>query len=156
MPARSTGGENNVVEAEQFLISEIETTELRCTRIIEQAATHRVFDCLRLLKNLLEHEVRISASLDLPQVPVHLAHTTTHFACIVVEHAVAVSVQHRDVAVIQIHHLASVRQDGRHIARNIVLSFTQPEQQRTALTRRDELVWIATRYDGNAVRALDL
>src|SRR6185437_12463125 len=68
----------------------------------------------------------------------------------------SVAVQHRYVAVIQIHDLARVRENRRYVARDVVLALAKPDQERTSLARGNELVRIATRHDSDPVRALDL
>src|SRR5665213_2866694 len=152
MPARSARGENYVVKTEQLVVSQVETAKLRGSRVIEKPATHRVLDRLRLLEYLLEHEVLISTALDLPQIPVYLAHAAPHLARVDVEHAIAITIQHRNVPVVQIHHLASMRKNCGHITCHVILPFTQPEQQRASLTGRDELIWISTGHHSDSVR----
>src|SRR6185312_11897331 len=44
----------------------------------------------------------------------------------------------------------------RYVARNVVLALAKPDEERTALTRGNELVGIATRHDSDPVRAFDL
>ena len=55
VPAGSAGGEHNAIDATQLLRVEIQSTELRRGLVVVEPAAHRVGDCLRLLKNLLEH-----------------------------------------------------------------------------------------------------
>ena len=53
--------------------------------------------------------------------------------------AVAVALEHRHVAVVEVDDLARVREDRRDVARDEVLAVADADEQRTALARRDDL-----------------
>ena len=64
--------------AEQLVVGQVQAAELRRPLLVEQTAAHRVLDRLRLLEDLLEHEVREAAALDLLEIPVDLADLLLH------------------------------------------------------------------------------
>src|SRR6478736_4520511 len=67
-----------------------------------------------------------------------------------------VSGEDRDVAVVEIIDFACLCEDGRHIAGDVVLAVAESDEQRAALSRRHDLVFVLTRHDSYPVRALDL
>ena len=55
-------------------LREVQAAELGEAFLDDEAAAHRVLDRLRLLEDLLEHEVVVAALLDLVERPVDAAH----------------------------------------------------------------------------------
>ena len=53
---------------------QVEAAEAGGALVVEQVAAERVAEALGLLVDLLQHEVRVAAPLDLRQVPVDLVH----------------------------------------------------------------------------------
>ena len=73
-----------------------------------------------------------------------------------VDDAVAVGLEHGDIAVVEVDDLPRVRENGGHVARDEVLAVAEPDEQRAALARGDDLVRVVARDDRDAVRAFDL
>ena len=77
---------------------------------LEQVAAQRVAEALRLLADLLEHEVRVAAPLHLGQIPIDLVDLLADPGGLQVAHPVAFASQHRHLAVVQVDHRAGVLQ----------------------------------------------
>ena len=99
--------------------------------------------------------MRVPTALDLIDIPVDLADRLADGALRVIDHAEAGAREHRHVAVFQIHHVARMGENGRHVAGHEPFILADADQQRTAFTRGDDLVLVATRNHGDAVRAFD-
>ena len=155
MPTRTARGDDDLVERLQLLLGEIQAAELREPFVDDESAAHGVLDRLRLLEDLLEHEVLEAALLDLVERPIDAADAFRDTARVEVEHLVAVLREHAHLAVVQVHDLSGVLQDRRGVARDVVLVVTEADEQRTAVPRADDLVGVAARDDGNPVRALN-
>src|SRR5205085_9003661 len=102
MPARAARRNDDMVEAEEFVAREIESPELRESLIEDEATAHRVLDGLRLLEDLLQHEVIEAAFLDLVEIPIDAADPFAHPARVEVQHLVSVAREHTHLAIVQI------------------------------------------------------
>ena len=156
VPARPACRDQNVVELEQLFVGHIETAQLRRSLVAEQSPTHAVLDGRRLLEDFLEHEVIEPAALDLVQVPVDLADPALELLGALIENRVAISREDGYVAVVEIDDFASLGENRRDVAGDVVLAVPEADQQRAALSRRDDLVPVLAGDDGDAVRALNL
>jgi hypothetical protein len=79
-----------------------------------------------LLEDLLEHEVRVAAALDLREIPVD---ALTGLSCSAESRSrmlVAVAREHGDFAIVEVDHLARVREDGRGVGGEVVLAVAHP------------------------------
>jgi len=74
--------------------------------------------------------------------------------CVEIHHAIAVLREDGHLAIVQVHHVARVLENRRHVAGDVVLAFTQSDEQRTSLARRDDLLGIVGRDHRDAVGAL--
>jgi hypothetical protein len=139
VPARAARGDRDVVDLEQLVLRDVQPAQLREALLEQQAAAHRVLERLRLLEDLLEHEVVEAAALDLVEVPVDAVDLLGHLARVEAHHLVAVARDHRQLAVLEVHHVARVGEDGAHVARHEVLAVAHADEQRAPLARRDDL-----------------
>ena len=156
MPARAARRDDDVVDRQQVFVGQVRARELRGRWIEQEPARERARDRLGLLEDLLEHEVRVPATFHLRQVPIDLADFPVLCQRIEAHDPIAVAIEDREVAVLEIHDFARMREDGRRVARHVVLALAQPHEQRAALAGRHDLVGVAARDRGDPVRALDL
>ena len=105
---------------------------------------HAVRQTLRLLEDLLQHEVWITALLDLSEVDIHGLHLQFLLLTEDAEHMQVLSATDlSDVAVLQIHHLVGIFHDWTGIGTQEKLILANTHHQRTLLTGRDNLVRVA-------------
>ncbi len=110
MPRRPARREHDAIVVRNILPGHTpgEPAQPRPTLLVQQAAPHRVTHRVGLLEDLLEHVVRESALLDLPQVPRNVADFLGQRTALEIEGPVAVPIQHRQLAVVQIDDLPRV------------------------------------------------
>jgi len=120
VPARTACRDDDVIEVLQLVLAQIESAELGESVFVHGAAAHRVLDALRLLHDLLQHEVREAALLDLLQIPIDAADAFLDRLRIEVGDAIGIARQHCHLTVVQVHHVTRVLENGRHIACNVV------------------------------------
>ena len=156
MPARAARGDNDVVDLEQVFLRDVQTTELGEPFFENQSAAHGVFYRGRLLEDFLQHEVRIATALNLLQVPVDARHGLIADRRVEIEHPVATARHDGDIAVVEIDHVACVRQNSRRVGGDEVLAVTDADQQRAAFSGGHDLVLFVARDHGKTVRAVAL
>ena len=156
MPRRAAGGEHDAIHLQQLLVLDVEPAELRGPVLLEQAAAQRVAHALGLLQDLLQHEVRVAAALDGGEVPVDPRHRLLLFHRVEVEDAVVAGAHHRDLAVVEIHDRARMREDGRGVRSHEVLAGADRHEQRRAVPRRHDRVGLTGREHRDPVRAVHL
>jgi hypothetical protein len=113
-------------------------------------------DALRLLHDLLQHEVGVAALLDLLEVPFQRRDQLVHVLDLEIGDLVPVALHHRHLAVIQIDHLAGVLQQGRGVRGHEVLTLAQPDQERRAEPCRHQGVRLRGGDHRDPVRTLDV
>src|SRR5687767_4289898 len=112
MPRGSAGGKHHTIELlPPMLLDVAETPEDRHPFVDHHPAAYRVANGLGLLEDLLEHEVRIAAALDLLELPRDLIDRSVLLKVVEIPQLVAVTCQDHHVAVIEIDHLAGVADD---------------------------------------------
>src|SRR4029079_15681912 len=136
VPAGPAGGDDDVVDLEKLFVGHVETAELGSSVLEEQPAAHAVFDRLRLLEDLLQHEMVEATALDLAQVPVDLAHFLVALLRAKIDHAVAFASENGEFAVVEVDNLAGIVENRRRIARHEVLALAEPDEERASLSRR--------------------
>src|SRR5690606_14801727 len=78
VPGRSAPQDDHALDLTKLLVHPCEATELDHPLLLEESAPHRFAERLGLLHDLLEHEVRITATLHLTQVPVDTVDRSIH------------------------------------------------------------------------------
>ena len=122
-----------------------------------ETASQCALNALRLLADLLEHEVGVAALLDRLQIPVHLVNSPAHRALREGEDLVTLGRQNGVVAVIEVYDLARVLDHcGRIRTREELPVGADTEEERTAVAGDHDLVRIAGADDGDPIRTLDL
>ena len=113
---------------------------------------HAVFQTFWLLKDLLEHEMRISAFLYLSKINVDCLHFGVHPVVEDIDNLqFFVGLKDRDVAVFQIYDFVSVFNDRAGIGPEEELSLPYPDHQRALLAGRNDLIGIALVEQGNGI-----
>ena len=110
---------------------------------------------LRLLHDLLEHEVGIAPLLRRGYIPVHLAALLLHRHQLVVEHVHGIGGQHRDLPVVHVADGAGVFQHRRHVGGDEVAPIPVTDDQGTVLPGGDEGVGIVGADNAEGVGAFD-
>ncbi len=155
VPRGATGGEHDAIEPAPALFVDVaEPPQDRGPFGQLQAPAHGVADGLRLLEDLLEHEVRIAALLDLLEVPRDLVDRLVDVGVLEVAHQVPVARQGDHLAVVEIDDATRVPHDRRRVAGHEQLAVVDPDQQRAAHAGGHDLVGAVEREDDEAVRAL--
>ena len=119
-------------------------------------AAQRVLQALRLLEDLLQHEVVEPAPLDRGQVPLDLVDRLVDEVRLEVADAIAVAAQHRHLAVVEVHHRAGVLQQRRRVRRHEELPVAHAHEQRRALPGRHQHARLVGRDEGEPVGAIDV
>ena len=133
-----------------------EAAELGRAFLRAEPAAHRVAHGVRLLKDFLEHVVRVIAFLDVGVGEFDLAHfVTARFAR---ERADLefVALDRGDVEVVQVNRVAGVGDDGADVAGEEVFVFAHAEHERAAAARADDEVRDVAMNERDAVGADDL
>ncbi len=155
MPARAAGSDVDLIDLLQLVPREIQTTQLGKAFLEYKTPAHRVLDRLRLLEDLLEHEVLESTLLDLVEIPVDAAYALFDSASLEIEDYVPLAGDHAHFAVVQIHDLAGMRENRRRVAGDEILAVANADQQWAALAGANDLVRIVGRDHRDAVCPFD-
>jgi hypothetical protein len=109
---------------------------------------------VRLLADLLEHEVRVATELDRLQVPVDVGNVPLQIPLVPIDDLEPVAGEDRDVTVIEVHHRPGVLQHCCGIGRDEELAVTDPQQHRRSTPGHHDLARLVGRHDRNAVGTL--
>ena len=112
-------------------------------------------DRLRLLHDLLGHEVGVAALLRRGHIPVHQAVGLIHRHQLVVKHIHAVGGEDGDLPVVHVHHVPGVLDDGRHVGGDEVAVLPVADDEGAVLPGGDEGVGVVGADDAEGVGALD-
>ena len=112
-------------------------------------------DRLRLLHDLLGHEVGVAALLRRGHVPVHQTVGLLHRQQLVVKHVHAVGGEDGDLSVVHVHHIPGVLDDGRHVGGDEVAVLAVADDEGAVLPGGDESVGIVRADDAEGVGPLD-
>ena len=151
--ARAAGDDEDAVKAPNFLRRELEIVE----HDLAAAQTRRdgVAQGVGLLHDLLEHEVRIAALLRRADLPLDVVMLLFDGLLHGVVELDAAAGEHGDLAVVHIHHVARVLDDGGRVAREEAAALAEAEQQRRVLARGDDAVGTIGAEHTERVGALD-
>ena len=95
-------------------------------------------------------------ALDGSKVPLNPFHGPPQGDIVNVHHLVAVGGEYGEVAVIEVDHLARVREDCRGVGGEEVLLLAHADEQRASLARRDDLGRVLAAYNRDAEGAFNL
>ncbi len=120
------------------------------------AAPQRLLDGVRLLVDLLEGEMREAALLGGGDVPLDVRHRPIDRDAVEANDPHPIGADHRDVPLVEDHHVLCVLQDGGHVAGQETLTVAQPHDQRHVHPGADDLVGMIVVHDTDRVRAAHL
>ena len=124
-----------------------------CTFYIDTSA-HTVMNAIGLLKNLFQHEVRITTLFQLPQIQRHRLHFVRTFHIFQVHHLQFLSaVDDGDLFIFQIYDFICIFHNRRSIRSQEKLIFTDTYHQRTTLAGCYNLIRIVLIQHGNGISA---
>ena len=112
---------------------------------------------LRLLVDLLQHEVLVAALLGLDRIPVETLHRAVDLRPRTVPDLDSARGEPREVAVLEEDDVAGVGEERRRIRGQELLALPESEQERRPLANRDDFLLVAHRRDrGEDVHPLKL
>ena len=112
MPRGPTGDDVDPPQRRAVGRRQVETVEARNAPVTHEPAAQRAAHRLRLLQDLLLHEVRMAAQLDRFEVPAKRVHRSLLHLRGAVDHPVAGRREDSDVSVVQVHDRAGVLENG--------------------------------------------
>ena len=149
-------GEHDAVDRAQFRRRHVEAAELGGAFLVAEAAAHRVAHRSRLLKDLLEHVMRVVALLDVFVGELDLADLV--MAAFAGERADLefLPLDRDDIEVVQVNRVARVGDDRADVAGEEVFLFADAEHERAAASRADDEIRDVLVHERDAVGADDL
>ena len=123
--------------------------------VLGNARRHRVAHGLRLLVNLLEHEVLVAALFRRLGVPVDLEDLLRHDFAAAIRDVHAVRLDDRHLTVIDDVGAPRARDDRGDVGRDEILPFAETDDKRIVLLRADQAVGMLARHEYESVRAFD-
>ena len=130
VPARPARRDHNAVDRPQFRRRHVQPAELRRRPLKIQAPAQRVQNRLRLVVNLLQHEMRVLAPRRVLLVEFQFANLHVRRVRPQVAHLETTRGNRRHIVIVQVHHLLRVCHDGIRIARQIMLVLADADDQR--------------------------
>ena len=112
-------------------------------------------DRLRLLHDLLGHEVGVAALLRCGHIPVHQTVGLLHRQQLVVKHVHAVGGEDSDLPIVHVHHVPGVLDDSRHVGGDEVAVLTVADDEGAVLPGGNEGVGVIRTDDAEGVGPLD-
>ena len=150
---RAAGDHIDAAQAAQIALIELHIVQHDAA--VADPWIDRIAQGLGLVVNFLEHEVRIAALLRSGHLPLDVLGRLAHGRAVCVIELRGVLREHDHIAVVEIHDAARIRQDGRDIRGNEVLSLAEAEDQRTVLLDGDHGIRPVGAEDAERIAALD-
>ena len=139
VPARAAGGEDDPADAAELAGRQVQAAELRRRLGPAQPAAAGVDHRLGLLADLLDHVVGVAAQLDRVGLPVDPIDPRRDRPVLEVADLEVARRQPDDLAVLQEGDPCRVGRDGHRVAGQQVLALAEPDDQRAAEPRADDL-----------------
>ena len=153
MPARSASHNDDTSCIHQFLLVVDYRTQHHIICFHIHTSTHAVHQTVRLFENLLQHEMRETALLNLLQVQFHLNHVVLHLLVIEIHDLHIVSAfDDGNILIVEINHFLCVFDDRTGIRTDEELILTYTYNQRTRFPCSYNLVGIVLVKYGNGIR----
>ena len=153
MVAGAAGHNENAVNAFDICTGQVQVVQHHPA--IPDAGRNGLADGLRLLEDLLEHEMGVAALFRGGNVPVDVAVSLFDGVHLIVEEADALRRQNGDLPVLHIDDIAGMGDNGRHVRGNEVLSLSAADNEGAVLPGGDEGVWIVGADDTESIGAFD-
>ena len=133
-----------------FIVDNSTQNNIICLDI--NAPAHTVGEAFRLLENLLQHEVRISALLYLAETDVYGLHLWRELHVVHVHHLqVFTTTHHGDIAVVEIHNTVGIFNDRTRIGTEEELVLANTYNKRTLLACRNDGVGVVLVYNCDGI-----
>ena len=156
VPGRAAGDDLYAAKPPHPGLVELDSVEVDVAVLFEHARADRVADCPRLLVDLLLHEAVIAALLGLDRIPLDAQRVTLHACAVAAEDRRALRVEQGDLAVLERHDHAAVREDRGDVGGDEVLALSEPKDARAStLLGRDDAPRLALVDDGDRARTLE-
>ena len=155
MPRGAARDDRDALDLRDGVGGQVQPVEARDALLEHQPAPQGAPHRLRLLADLLEHEVGVAPQLDGSEIPRHVVHRAQLHVRVAVDHVVPLRRQHRDVAVVEVDDGARVLEQRRRIRGDQELALADAEQHRRPLPGDDDFPGLVGRHDGQSVRADD-
>ena len=153
MVGRAAGDDVDLVEVPDLPGGELQIIQRHVA--VPDAGEHGLAEGLRLLHDLLEHEVGVAALFRRGHVPGHMLMLLLHRLEHIVVDLDAVGGDDGDLTVVHIGDVPGVLDHGRHIRGQEVEPVAIAQDQRAVLSGGDEGTGIVAADDAKAVGALD-
>ncbi len=115
-------------------------------------APHGILQGVRLLHDLLQHEVVVPPLLDLAKRPLQLVHLLFQGFVLDGRHFVSGATQGGHFSILQVHDLPGVLHERGSVGTHEILAVAHAQDEGTPIAGHDEKVRILPRHDGDAVR----
>ena len=158
MPRCSAGNKDDALGLEEYLAVVRNTWDCDCLAIGRDTAADAVGKGLWLLKNLLEHKVRVATLLKLLDRHLQLGDCDVALAvgCAVVNLQLCSAVDNGNIAIVEVDNLVCILDNRCCVRSEEVLAIAHANNKWRRLTRSDNLVWILSIYSGKGVCAHNL
>src|SRR5262249_5502444 len=110
VPGGTARGDDDPLEPLELIVVEVETGDPGGPLVVQQVTPKRVAETLRLLADLLQHEMRIAVPLYHCQIPVDLVDGFADAGDLEIADPVAFTSEHRHFAVVEVDDRSRVLQ----------------------------------------------
>ena len=153
MVAGAAGHDENTANAAYIVRCQVQVIQHHPS--VPDAGRDCFADSLRLLKNLLEHEVGIAALFCGGHIPVHMAVGLINGVHLVIEKVDTLRRQHGDLAVLHVNNVPGMPDDRRYIGGDEIFPLAAADDKRAVLTGGDKSIGIVGTDDAESVGALN-
>src|SRR5690606_266753 len=141
MPRGAACRDDDPLEGGKLVIFEVQPAELHRAILLDRTTTHRLTERLRLLEDLLQHEVIVAALIEGNQVTLDARELLRHLCASQLHHTLAVPGQHGALCTAEGDQLARLRGHDTDVACDIVVDLdAYSDMLLTALARINRLV----------------
>ena len=152
---RTAGDDVDLIERVQIVRIPCEFFKGDRLLVCRNALAHRIAHSLRLLIDLLEHEVLIAALLRSLGIPRNLEHFLRNRCAQTIRHLDCVLADNGKLAVSQNIGAARPRNDGGNIGCDEILSLAKSDDERIVLLRAEQHIRMSAAHERERVRPLD-
>ena len=156
MQRRAAAGQDDAADIAQLRGRHVEAAEFGGAFFCAEATAHGVAHRAWLLKDFLEHVVRVIALLDVFVGELDLADLVGPAFAGDRADLEFVALDRDDIEVVQVNRLARVSDDRADVAGEEIFVFANSEDERTATARADDEVRDVLMDERDAIRADDL
>ncbi len=154
--SRAAPAQNDSLDLAKFSVAHLQTAELGSCLFDGEPSAHGVAHRVRLLEDLLEHEMRELALVHILRQELDLADLEARIGACERGNIKPIGSKGNDFVIVEIDRLARVRDDRGNIAGKEMLSLPHPEHERTPASRADQHAGNVGMNHGNAIGADDL